>query len=51
MWRVFPSPDIDATAFKQLILSNVDPGEEAGRAVAFPPTASKEDLYAKVTKQ
>ena len=44
--------DIDATAFKKLILSNV--GSEEGGGVGgakqsgFPNAADKEDLYAKV---
>ena len=44
--------DIDATAFKKLILSNVGSEEGGGvggaRQSGFPNAADKEDLYAKV---
>ena len=41
--------DIDATAFKKLILSNVGSEEGGGaRCAGFPNAADKEDLYAKV---
>ena len=43
--------DIDATAFKKLILSNVgseDGGGGGGRQPGFPNASEKEDLYAKV---
>ena len=41
--------DIDATAFKKLILSNVGSEEGGGaRQPGFPNAADKEDLYAKV---
>ena len=40
--------DIDATAFKKLILSNVGSEEGGARPPGFPNAADKEDLYAKV---
>ena len=45
--------DIDATAFKKLILSNVgsedgNGGGGGGRQPGFPNASDKEDLYAKV---
>jgi len=44
--------DIDATAFKKLILSNVGSEEGGGvggaRQSGFPNAADKEDLYAKI---
>ena len=45
--------DIDATAFKKLILSNVGSedgggGGGGGRQPGFPNASDKEDLYAKV---
>ena len=40
--------DIDATAFKKLILSNVGSEEGGARQSGFPNAADKEDLYAKV---
>ena len=40
--------DIDATAFKKLILSNVGSEEGGARQPGFPNAADKEDLYAKV---
>jgi len=40
--------DIDATAFKKLILSNVGSEEGGARQSGFPNAADKEDLYAKI---